>query len=108
MPSVEISSVIYDLLENSIERSDVFEDVDSTVEQVLKGFLAKRDLFGRMHAPFSTILMNCVDDLVALRKLLEGVDWQSKSKPIDEATARLKEAEDILREQAIELNEEYK
>ncbi|MGV9103960.1 MAG: hypothetical protein ACOC38_04165 [Promethearchaeia archaeon] len=108
MPSVEISPIIYDLLESSVERSDVYDDVDSTVEEVLKVFLAKRDLFERMYWPFSTILMNSVDDLVTVRKLLEGVDWQSRTDAVAEAIQHLEIAEGILREHAEELSNEGK
>lgn len=108
MPSVEISPVVYELLQNSVERSNVYDNVDSTVEEVLKVFLAKRDLFERIYWPFSTILMNSVDDLVTVQELLEAVDWQSRSDSIAEATKHLEIAEGILREQAEQLSEEGK
>ena len=50
MPAVEVSEILFDLLERHVKRTD-YASVDNAVDAILKSHLLKHDNIGNMHQP---------------------------------------------------------
>ncbi|RLI50098.1 MAG: hypothetical protein DRO73_04265 [Candidatus Thorarchaeota archaeon] len=108
MAAVQISEVVYELLERLVKRSERHDSVDSLAEEVLTDYLMRHDRIGQLHVPFSTMLMNNADTVATVRETIDTIDWYETHDPIAAALEHLSEAERLLRATAERLNAEGK
>ena len=99
MAAVEISDLVYELLERTVRQSHTHKTVTELVESISKEYLAKHDLYGQMHVPVKVILQNSVDNLKAIRDLIEHLDWQDRSEVMNQVTGLIKSAQTLLIEE---------
>ncbi len=108
MVSVEISEVVYELLERLVSRSENHTTVDDFVESVLVEYLKRHDVVGQLHVPLSTMLMNGADSLQAVRTTIGSIDWYETHDSIESALGHMEAAESLLRSTAKKLSSEGK
>ncbi|TFG11606.1 hypothetical protein EU537_11865 [Candidatus Thorarchaeota archaeon] len=99
MAAVEIPDVVYELRERTVKHSDTYRTVPELFESISKEYLAKHNLYSRMHAPVKVILQNSADNLGPVRELLEHLDWQDRSTVMNQVTRLIKSAETLLNEE---------
>ncbi len=108
MVAIEVSEVIYELMERLVRKTESHSDVESLVESVLTEYLMKHDRIGRLHVPFSTMLMSAADNISAAIETIDTIDWYDTHDPVTSALDHLREAENLLRETAQHLAKEGK
>ncbi len=108
MVAVEISDVVYELLERRVKRSDQHDSVKSLVEAILVEYLKRHDQIGQLHVPFSTMLMTEADNIAMARSVIDTIDWYDTYDQIKSALSHLNDAESLLRDTAHRLAKEGK
>ena len=108
MPSVEISDVVYELLQRLVNRSESFDSVQQLVEYVLIEHLKRHDTIGQLHMPLSSMLLTGADNVASVRETIGSIDWYETQDPIDQALTHLENAELLLRSTAEKLGAEGK
>ncbi|MCF2136354.1 MAG: hypothetical protein K9W43_03855 [Candidatus Thorarchaeota archaeon] len=108
MVAIEVSEIVFELLERVVRKSENHDSVQSLVDAVLTEYLMKHDRFGQLHVPFSTMLMTEADNIGAARKVIDTIDWYDTHDPIETALNHLRAAEDLLRDTAHRLAKEGK
>ncbi len=100
MPEVQISEVVWELLERHAGQSPEYDSVEALIEAALTEFLGKHDRFGRLHVPLPTLLMSAADDISEVRGVIDTIDWYDTSDPVETALSHLSSAEKLLRDAA--------
>ncbi|MBD3405351.1 MAG: hypothetical protein GF411_04330 [Candidatus Lokiarchaeota archaeon] len=96
MPKIEVSDVLYELLERQANRREA-ESVSDLVNSVLMNYLLKHDRMGQLHVPLPTFLMSSADTIASVLATMNTIDWYNSQEAIDIISDNLETAEKLLR-----------